>query len=127
MTNKKKTKVRAKYSILCLKRAKLIDGIVFVKEHNIWALVKGKEYVDGHFKYVYNGHEGVVPYAAVLGKDGCLTKKVLKNEVIKMNMNHLMVQFRIPKRKLKARWEPELDLDLLLRPAAPVVEMEQEN
>jgi hypothetical protein len=139
MTSKKKKVSRAKYSVLCLKRAKLKDAIVFVQKHNVWAIVKGKEYVDGRFKYVYNGHEAIAdPYKCIPMRDG-LTKPFLKSEVVRLNMNHLQTLIRPKKRKLKARWMPEVleqvmpdDLNFLLgdvligddRPA-PIVAEEQ--
>lgn len=130
MTKKKTTKVRNKYSVLCQKRAKLIDACVFVTQHNVWAIVKGKEYLDGRFKYVYNGVEAIAePHKCIPARpDGGLTRAFLKTEAVRMNMQ-LIEQQRPKKKKLKARWVAnnlmnEILVDLAPNNPPPVVEAE---
>ena len=109
MKKKKTTRVRAKYSVLCLKRTKLTDAAVFVTEHNVWALVKGKQYVDGRFKYLYNGKEYIAnPYQSIPAREG-LDRRRLKEEVVRLNIQNIERNRPKKKKKLKARWAPEND------------------
>ncbi len=128
MKSKKTTKVRNKYSALCLKRAKLTYALVFVTEHNVWAIVKGKEYTDGRrFRYIYNGREAVAePYKCIPVREG-LTKSFLKSEAVRLNINLLQIK-RPKKKKLKARWAPvpfDLIDDIVAEAIAPIVAEEQ--
>ena len=57
---------KRKHSIFCIKKpiAKGIGyGAVFLKDENVWVLVRGKMYQNGYFRYIHNGREAKVgPY-----------------------------------------------------------------
>lgn len=109
----------------------MTEAAVFVEEHKVWALVKGKQYADGRFKYLYNGREALAtPYQAIPAREG-LDRKRLKEEVVRLNLQNIE-RNRPKKKKLKARWAP--DMDELLRieeiiqqqPEPPVVAAEEQ-
>ena len=109
MKKNKKTRVRAKYSVLCLKRTKLTNAAVYVAEHKVWALVKGKVYADGRFKYIYNGKEAIAdPYQCIPEREG-LSRLRLKEEIVRLNIQNIERNRPKKKKKLKAQWVVEND------------------
>ena len=113
MRKKTTKKVKVRYSVLCQKRAKLTDACVFVKEHNVWAVVKGKQYADGRFKYLYNGREGICDsYQYVLSNKNA-PKNFLKKEAIKFNLQ--FIQQKRSRKKKKILWDPVLNNSALSR------------
>jgi hypothetical protein len=85
------TRIRKKYSIFCTKRPKqqgIVTAVAYVREHDVWAVCKGKLYVDGRFRYVYNGREGIVHSYQVYYVPDADTKR-LNTFARELNLKHL--------------------------------------
>lgn len=53
-------RTRTKYSIFCKNKPSqhIGFGAVYLSDNQIWVLAKGKKYLNGRFRYIYNGKEG---------------------------------------------------------------------